>query len=552
VSDIEEDLPDGVRRLHLDRCLKQLGSPALCELVGEARLEAINDVLSGGINEARLTQILRTRYGTQILARPEIRSALVRVLDDRTLQFIATGEMDGSGPVDRAAVTGKPWSREDPVSQRYLAVFGLDETYLPPVSHHVPSSVDVDPGVQLFAYQLRLKDAFVRFVVSNGRRVLLHMPTGAGKTRSCIEGLSDLWRSYFDRTGCLVWLAHSEELCEQAIETFEFVWAQRGDGPVSLRRLWGSHNIAENEVGSSFIVASLQKVHSLRRSSRDDAFRAAMRIRNTCQLVVIDEAHKAIAPTYKESIEFISGEATRVVGLTATPGRGVDQFENRELAAFFNSQKIGITGPEGRPIEDPLKMLQDEGFLSRIRRKVVPTDVTLDLTEKELEYVATFLDVPSSVLFKLGQDAGRNACILGEIASLVEQNKDVLVFACSVDHAHLLSEMLLLRDVDSRCIDGSTPKHERSRCINAYREGAVQVLVNYGVLTTGFDAPNTSAIVIARPTASLVLYSQMVGRGIRGPRVGGNAECLLVDLKDNISGFPDERQAFTYFDEAWR
>ena len=196
-------------------------------------------------------------------------------------------------------------------------------------------------------------------------------------------------------------------------------------------------------------------------------------------------------------------------------------------------------------------MLQDQEFLSRIDRRLVPTDVTLHLTEKEQEYVATFLDIPASVLAKLGQDAGRNACILGEIASLVEKDHSVLVFACSVDHAHLLSELLLLRDVESRCIDGTTPRHERARFIDAYREGAVQVLVNYGVLTTGFDAPNTSAIVIARPTASLVLYSQMVGRGIRGPRVGGNAECILVDLKDNISGFPDERQAFTYFDRAW-
>ena len=77
------------------------------------------------------------------------------------------------------------------------------------------------------------------------------------------------------------------------------------------------------------------------------------------------------------------------------------------------------------------------------------------------------------------------------------------------------------------------------------------MLVNYGVLTTGFDAPNTNAVVITRPTTSLVLYSQMIGRGIRGPKMGGTKECIIVDIEDNIINLPSEQTAFNYFNSHW-
>jgi len=67
------------------------------------------------------------------------------------------------------------------------------------------------------------------------------------------------------------------------------------------------------------------------------------------------------------------------------------------------------------------------------------------------------------------------------------------------------------------------------------------------VLSTGFDAPNTNAIMIARPTTSPVVYSQMLGRGLRGPKVGGNKECILVDIKDNIQGLPNERATYSLY-----
>ena len=94
---------------------------------------------------------------------------------------------------------------------------------------------------------------------------------------------------------------------------------------------------------------------------------------------------------------------------------------------------------------------------------------------------------------------------------------------------------------------------ERKNSISSFkdRENNVNIIINYGVLTTGFDSTNIECVFIARPTQSIVLYSQMIGRGLRGPKMGGNEECLLIDVKDNLNIY-DEHMAFSKFDNYWK
>ena len=79
----------------------------------------------------------------------------------------------------------------------------------------------------------------------------------------------------------------------------------------------------------------------------------------------------------------------------------------------------------------------------------------------------------------------------------------------------------------------------------------LNILLNYGVLTTGFDAPKTDVVFIARPTASIVLYSQIIGRGLRGPNIGGTKECKIINVKDNIVGLPNYDKIYEYFDDYY-
>ena len=126
----------------------------------------------------------------------------------------------------------------------------------------------------------------------------------------------------------------------------------------------------------------------------------------------------------------------------------------------------------------------------------------------------------------------------------------VLCFACSVDHARALAVLLRRNGRSAEVVTGETRRSTRRQLIEAFRAGHVQVLCNYGVLTTGFDAPKIRAVVIARPTTSVVLYEQMIGRGVRGPNNGGTEECLVIDLEDNIKQFQGQ-MAYARMREFW-
>ncbi len=526
---------------------------SLIKMLGSETVEAFDEIKII-ITESNLVKALLLRYGTQIFKNKNVRDLVLSRLEECYSGYYLDGKFEVGRVLnsqEKKQVLSKKWGRNYITSRRLLEIFGLSDMYLPPEYIPLPVSEIINPEVFLYPYQRRVKDVFIRKLIHGDERLLVHMPTGSGKTRTCIEGLIDYWRAFANRSGYIVWLAHSEELCEQAVDSFKNLWSKRGDEEIEIIRLWGSRDAPSFSKNSGIIVASLQSLHAMKMSNHNDIFMKIATLKRKCRIIVIDEAHKAIAKTYKSSIEFISNAETKIVGLTATPYRGDNIDENQRLVKFFNQGKVTLVSKSGDEIDNPIHYLQEKHYLARVTRKVVKTNISVDLTSAEKKFVSTFLDLPSSVLEKLANDAQRNVLILGEIAELVQNNKYIIVFALSVSHARLLSELLVMKGVEARSIDGDTDTYDREKYIQEYKDKNIQVLVNYGVLTTGFDAPNTNAVVITRPTSSLVLYSQMLGRGIRGVNMGGNSECQLVDIIDNINGFPDEKQAFTYYNSVW-
>ena len=108
-----------------------------------------------------------------------------------------------------------------------------------------------------------------------------------------------------------------------------------------------------------------------------------------------------------------------------------------------------------------------------------------------------------------------------------------------------------MMDVKSASVTSDMRKVTRSKIIHDFKRGDIKVLTNFGILTTGFDAPNIGAVFITRPTQSLILYSQMIGRGLRGPKVGGRKSCVLIDVVDNITGFGDQSKIYESFTDHW-
>ena len=106
--------------------------------------------------------------------------------------------------------------------------------------------------------------------------------------------------------------------------------------------------------------------------------------------------------------------------------------------------------------------------------------------------------------------------------------------------------------MEAAYIASTTKQSTRRQFVEDFKSARIRVVYNFGVLTTGFDAPNIDVIVIARPTSSIVLYSQMLGRGMRGAKVGGGRSVQIVDITDNFSNFGNQSDIYNFFSDYWK
>ncbi|UMZ74363.1 DEAD/DEAH box helicase [Natranaerofaba carboxydovora] len=439
------------------------------------------------------------------------------------------------------------FSRGSKREKKLFNFFGLN----PPEDEEfdVPIQEKSEGQYMLFEHQrLAVRNVISQLNVEPSR-VLLHMPTGSGKTRTTMNVICEHLRS-FEPT-VIVWLATSEELCEQAIEEFKRSWSYLGNRCVNVYRYWGKHEVNIKEINDGFIVAGFNKIYNL--INKSEGVSSIGKLASKTTFIVMDEAHQAIAPSYKMVLDllYVGGGNKKLLGLSATPGRTWNDIdEDEKLANFFAKKKVRL---EVKGYDNPIEYLTDNGYLAEVNFRQLFHDSEV-LTGKDLEDLSTSIDIPKKTLEKLGQDKQRNLKILNEAEKLLKKHQRILIFAPSVYNAELLSVLLRLRGFHANFITGKTMETDRKRIIEDFKNDDMtsKVLCNFGVLTTGFDAPKTSGAIIARPTLSLVLYSQMVGRAIRGQRAGGNQEAEIVTLIDNeLPGFGGVSEYFQNWEDVW-
>ena len=266
-------------------------------------------------------------------------------------------------------------------------------------------------------------------------------------------------------------------------------------------------------------------------------------------LIVFDEAHQAIAPTYRDLVGYLRSRNCELplLGLTATPGRTVNiAEEDEELADFFGHTKVEI---DFNGFSSPVDYLVSNGYLAKANF----IDVKFESEVYERSNLASS-DIADEVLVEIGADNRRNAELIKSALALAERHSRILLFAPSVKSAKIISMVLAATGLDANSLDGTTDSNARRAMIDKFRGNlqGTQVLCNFGVLTTGFDAPRTSCVIIGRPTKSVVLYSQMVGRALRGISVGGNNEADIVTVVDtSLRGFGSVSEGFNFWDKKW-
>lgn len=539
--------------------LASLGIARLASIWGESRLEGLSK-LGVSTRPRSVAEAMLSENGLAIFKNKALRNAVLEAFSPQDIRDKLGVGVNG----DTSAISSNfTWGR-NPSTTQFLRLLDLriEEAFPEDLQSGPEPYQQTAITKPLFDYQNSIRKQLVGFCLSPNsndsgalnRRIVAHMPTGSGKTRTAMEFIADFIRfSSSKEPPVVVWLAHSEELCDQAIQTFLSIWNKLGSEDANIYSMWGGRKPSSLDFSKPcFVVTSFQSCYSSIHSIRDADFECYAEIKRECRLLIVDEAHMSTAPTYKKAIEFLCNSKTTLVGLTATPGRhhvGGDTGQTTDLSDFYSNNKLTID-QELTGDKNPIEYLQDRGILSSVNRLRLDTGANIELSINAAKLVSDLLDISPKVLADLGSNVQRTLEIVAAVErlALIEQ-KQTIVFCPSKQNASDMALVLRERGCSARAVTGETPPSDRREAIEDFKNGKIRVLTNFGVLTTGFDAPKTEAVVIARPTTSVVLYSQMVGRGLRGAQVGGTATCTVVDVVDNIINLPDVPQAFTFFDE---
>ncbi len=343
---------------------------------------------------------------------------------------------------------------------------------------------------KLRPYQKAAVQAVLTRYRQQQRRMLLYLPTGAGKTVIATFLIKAL-RSE-ERFRNVLFVAHRREILDQTARTL------RQHLPDLTLQIEQAERTGEGT--ADITIASVQSL--VRRMDRFDP--------RAFDLVICDECHRALAPSWEEVIRHFAtqaGKSTLLLGMTATPRRS----DGKSALEVFEQTAFEISRTD----------LEDLGFLAPMRYFTIRTDLKLDRVK------LSGSDFQVGALGRIMNTAEHRA--LAVKAWLERGAGDrTIAFCAGVEHAHQLAADFQSVGVAAAAVDGKTK--DRGELLDRFRRGDLQLLTNYGVLTEGFDEPEVRCVLMARPTTSPLVYTQCVGRGLRS--APGKTACTVIDIVD--------------------
>jgi len=335
------------------------------------------------------------------------------------------------------------------------------------------------PHSHLRDYQKYIKTHVLEAWKSH-KSIMLQMPTGTGKTHLLASIIYDSLKE--DGKRCVWIVAHRRELVEQIEETMErygIPSIPKEDGRVRAMSIqWLSRHLAD--------------------------------FHESPNLIVIDEAHHALAKTYKEL--WLRHPEAKKLGLTATPCRMSRRGFTDLFDELVTSDSIADFIRQGWLSAFDYVSIRPGSKSQRLIENLSKRGADGDFQTKEMNEVLN-----------------RKPCIeqLYESVRQYADGKKGIVYAICISHARSIADFYRLRGINSVAIDSKTPTRQRKQLIENFKRGKIQVLVNVDVFSEGFDCPDVEFIQMARPTLSLAKYLQQVGRGLR--KATGKDTCMLID-----------------------
>ena len=393
-----------------------------------------------------------------------------------------------------------------------------------------PKRIDIAACVSdtlpMYDYQNEAVESLRKYYFDDcGRAGILAMPTGSGKTRVATKFLLE---HMIAKGWQVVWLTHRSMLIEQTADSFYsysgsiLKSAAPTKSEFKMVCVSGSHaTIRATEPDDDLMIFSVQSL------VRNLPFLQA--VLGEKVMVVVDEAHHTLAPSYRMIIQEIKKlvKDVRLLGLTATPSRLSDLDTQRLMQIFDNKIIYSV----------PMSALITRGFLAEPKYRRVDTNISFhtQITLDEQRYINKWGELSPETMERMARVAERNTLIAENYLENAKEYGKTLIFALNATHCISLCEELQKRGVRCDYIYCAHPGNTEK--IAKFKRGDLDVLVNINVMTEGNDVPDIQTVFITRPTSSDVLLMQMIGRGMRGVGSKGTETVNIVDFHDNWGGF---------------
>lgn len=481
--------------------------------------------------------------------------------------------------LEALAASKTRWVPGGRFARRFVEAFGLPPIFAGASSEPPPDRVEEVyprmPYMPLERFQENMKVQILEMLrgATDAKRAIVSLPTGAGKTRTVAEAIVEFWldaAESMSATRFVMWISQTDELGEQAVACFRQLWEERGAAGdrLSIFRAWRGRGVPyPDERG--IVVAGIDQLYSIAKEAQGGEPGASelAALGNATGAVFIDEAHRSWAPKYRRVLKELGicdaagpQDRTPLIGLTATPERTA-HGETSRLRKLYGGKIIRPNraydppaDKRGRVFDEAWSDLEfmrgrltELGFLARATYHWEdPTDYFV-MTPKETDEFEQRNSLSPKLVKKMGASSERNNATYRLLKKwIMDEGRQVLFFGASVSQALLMSRFLEDDGFASATITGGTKSGTRRAYVRMFREGEIQALCNYEVLTTGFDVPKIDTVIIARPTSSRIVYQQMVGRGLRGPNFGGTEACDIITLADRVQKDTHERVSLGY------
>ena len=343
--------------------------------------------------------------------------------------------------------------------------------------------------------------------------VMFQMPTGTGKTRLFTSIIHDINEYSIQRQEAvkILIIAHRTELIDQIDESLKKYEVEHGIIAGSKER---DYNLPV-QVAS---IQTLTNVHNIGDAEKLNA-----------QFVIIDEAHHALAETYKKLWKMYPD--AKFLGVTATPWR----MNHQSFTDLFDTLILSM------PIKDFIK----QGHLSTYKYYSLRDESAIKKTIGEIE-IDRFGEYKEASMEEKMDIGSIRAQLLNSYLTFAKGKKGI-IYAININHAKHICHEYQAAGFNAVSIDSKTPATERKDLVARFKKKEIDIIVNVDVFSEGFDCPDIEFIQLARPTLSLVKYLQQVGRGLRPTKNKEN--CIILDNVGMYSNFglPDEHRQWNYY-----